>query len=344
MDVLNRRGFTTSMVSGVLPLMGGPPQESVPTLWDAGADLNRVPAQLSALEQRVGGAAVLELATTQLKMFQQLSRLSEQSGTRQGRELLSTIGWIGRITAWSAFDAGDPNLARVLFGEARAYALMSGDSLLVADLANLLSHQELYLRNPVGALEAVAAAHREASEELSNPRVRALFAIRAMQAHALLGDRSGVRLYEREARVSYEAVGKNREEHWWLGFLSPGEVSRQLGSAYLDLGDHAKAEKFLRGSAGVIRADFPRNDTYWRIRLAQALVLKGEYEEAASLAGDALRHYWLDGSRRIRYQVVRFARMLDPQRGGAAAKSFHEEIRDMHQGIAAELSSPSGSV
>lgn len=146
--------------------------------------------------------------------------------------------------------------------------------------------------------------------------------------------------HEREARANYEAAEKNGEEHWWLGFLSEGEMNRQLGSAYLDLGNYTKAERFLRESTGVVRADFPRNDTYWRIRLAQALALKGEYEEAVSLTGDALRHYWLDGSRRIRYQVVKFARILDPRRGGAAVRSFHEEIRETHREIASELSSP----
>ncbi|MFE9628967.1 hypothetical protein [Streptomyces sp. NPDC006527] len=338
MDV-NRRGFTAGMVGSVLPLAGGFPKESAPTLVDVGTDLKLVPSQLSALEQRVGGAAMLDMATTQLRMFQQLSRLSDQSGTPQGRELLSAIGWVGRIAAWSAFDSGDPNLARVLFGEARAYALMSGDSLLLADLANLLSHQELYLRNPAGALSVISGVHREAARELRHPKVRALFRIRAMQAYALLGDRNEVRAYEREAMASFDEAESGADELWWLGFLSRGEVSRQMGSAYLDLGDHQRAEPFLREATDVSRTDFTRNDTYWRIRLAQTLVLKGEHEEATAFVADALRHYWVDRSRRIHYQVVQFARMLDPRQGGAAARNFHDELRDSYGEIAAELSS-----
>lgn len=336
-EVLDRRAFTAGMIGGVMPLAAGRGREPLPSLLDIGADVRLVPAQLSALEQRVGGAAVLDLATTQLKMFQHLSRLTERSGTREGRELLSTIGWIGRIAAWSAFDSGDPNLARVLFGEARSYALMSGDSLLLADLANLLSHQELYLGNPSEALSVIATVHREATDELSHPKVRALFRIREMQARALLKDTAGVRECEREALSLFDMSERHPDELWWLGFLSRGETSRQLGSAYLDLGEPARAEQFLRESTNVSRADFTRNDTYWRIRLAQSLALLGENDEAAALAQDVLHHYWVDGSGRIRSQLLQFGRMLDPRRGGAAAREFHGLLREAQPAMAAEL-------
>jgi hypothetical protein len=99
--------------------------------------------QLYRRDESLGGGAILREA---LHHFTRARRMIDEADYTEsvGQKLLAVAGALGNTAGFSAFDQGDQQLARSLYGEAQLLAASSGDTALQARLWMNMSLQSTW--------------------------------------------------------------------------------------------------------------------------------------------------------------------------------------------------------
>jgi hypothetical protein len=118
---VDRRGFTGMaaglLASATIPLVQAPARVDAAQVRYLQATVE----QLRMQDQSRGGGAILRLSLHQFARARRMVNESDYTET-VGRQLLAAASALGIRAGWAAFDHGDQQLARFLYGEAQLLA------------------------------------------------------------------------------------------------------------------------------------------------------------------------------------------------------------------------------
>ncbi|WP_203989392.1 helix-turn-helix domain-containing protein [Sphaerisporangium rufum] len=284
--------------------------------------LDAVVRRLYADDQRMGGRLLLPLALHQVTRVRRM--LDEADYTEAiGRRLVSAAGALHLCAGWLAYDSGDHELARRLYGEAAMYAEQAGDDELRVNVASYRAMHAVRLARsrPGRAREALRAVliGREAARRWATPRVHAVLAVREATAHAVLGDRTACRAALAAAWREVER-GPHDDDPDWTAFITEPTLTYFEGLTTMTLGSPVRAADRFQRLLGE-PAIGPRNRTYYHACLATALLASGAKSEALTEGLALLPH--IGGSRRTLQELA-------PLRQAAGASSEFGHLYDRH--------------
>ncbi|RCG29620.1 XRE family transcriptional regulator [Sphaerisporangium album] len=281
---MNRRHFTGVLAGSLVAGMGWGPLH-VPDRVDIAhiKHLRATTQRLYADDQRIGGGLLLAPALHQVTRVRRMLDEADFSESI-GRRLLSTAGELCVCAGWLAYDSGDQNLARQLYGEAHMYAEYSGDEQLRVNVASYLAMQAIRQArtSPGRAREALHAvtAGKEAARTWATPRVYALLAVREATAHAVMGDEIACR---KAISTAWREIdrGAHQDDPDWAGFVTENTLIYFEGLTAMALAKPVIAADRFR----ILLAEpsiGERNRTYYRSCLANALLISGAKSDALS--------------------------------------------------------------
>jgi DNA-binding XRE family transcriptional regulator len=300
---MDRRQFT-GVLAGTLAAGMGWGSVSVPSRVDAAhvKHLKATIERLAAEDQRIGGGSLLAPAVHLLGRVRRM--LDESSYSEEiGRQLLSVAGNLSADAGWYAYDSGNQQVARHLYGEARVYADHSGDQQIYVDVASLQAMQSARLgrEDPGRAREALrfVATAKEAARHWATPRVYALLALRETSAYAVLADPVACRRSLATAWREFEH-GPREDDPVWTGFINEAELLSFEGRSAMAMGKPSAAVELYQRAVAAWNSD--RNRSYHRARLANALLASGARSEALAEGLDLLPN--VGGSRRTLQELA----------------------------------------
>ncbi|MEV6985602.1 helix-turn-helix transcriptional regulator [Sphaerisporangium sp. NPDC051017] len=317
---LDRRRFTAVLAGGFVAGMGWG-SETVPRKVGTAhiKHLNATVERLSDEDQRSGGALLVSPA---MHLLGRVRRMLDEAVYSEaiGRRLLSVTGRLSVNSGWFAYDSGNQELARHLYGEARIFADHAGDQELHVEVCSLLAMQSVRFgrKNPGRAREALrfVATAEDAARHWATPRMYALLALREASAHAVLGDAMSCRKAMATAWREFDR-GPREDDPTWIGFVSEAELLSFEGQAAMMLGRPAAAVDCYGRSVAAWTSD--RNRTYGRACLAGALLASGQRSEALAEGLNLLTN--VSGSRRTLEELA-------PLRDVAGDSSEFAELYD----------------
>jgi transcriptional regulator with XRE-family HTH domain len=235
-------------------------------------------------DQVVGGAA---LARGALRQFYRAQRMLGESdyGERTGQELMTAAGELAVCVGWLAYDGGNHNLARHLYGEAMTLADEADDESLAVQVREkmaLLAVQRARIEASGLARQALRLTGRagEVARRVPEPRVHSLLASREAIACAVLGDDRG---YRHAITRAWREVdrGSGPGDPVWLRFVSSSEIAVAEAKGQVYLGAPAAAVPLYEQSLADASLS-PRNRVNYRAQLAAALAAAGDKAAAVS--------------------------------------------------------------
>ena len=270
-----------------------------------------VVADLYELDDRYGGAAIGDVARRRLaRLTRQMDRAS--LGPAAETKVQSMIGTLSTCCAWLAFDSGDHRRARALDSDALCAAHLANDKGLQVEVLASMSMQARRNNKPG---EAINLAESALSITGSDPRIKALLAMRVASASAKRKDTGTFNKARRNAWDHMERARQVDQPGVWFRFVDEHELSGLEAMGLMELDRHAEAAELLRG-ATTNRA-LLRNGAYYSAVRARALVAAGAPDEAASVVNDMLPAFTEVTSARVFDELAKVRRGLEPYVGAA---------------------------
>jgi DNA-binding transcriptional regulator YiaG/tetratricopeptide (TPR) repeat protein len=263
-------------------------------------------AALSRLDDQVGGARVLPLATGSLELLTQLisqARYSDAHAT----ELRRTVAEVARLAGWVAFDAGHTDKANRYWRTAITAAREANDQDYGAyAMAFLAFHAIDTQRDPAAALKLLQAAEHQATR--SAP-LRIVLAQWSVQPYGLLGESREAQRSLTRADSLWERRNPEDDPPWlywmYLPSLSP-EVPRGIIP-----GNPRRAEAMFIDGLDALSDEYPRDRTLFCLGIAEArLAQNGRLDEAIDAARSAISLASSAPSPRVRERLRRLIRSL----------------------------------
>lgn len=320
---MDRREFTT--------LVGGLAASAVlPAPARAGRAhvryLQSILTRLRIQDRIVGGGALLPQA---LRHFARARRILDESDhtVAIGQELLVVTADLGTQSAWFAYDANNQTLARRLYREAALLADSADASEQRVRVYANMAQQSTHLARVTGrqgfareALRFISRAEDAARHEPS-PALHALISLRQALAHAQLGDDLGFRSAITTARRDLDR-GPHETDPTWTKFVSHSEITGYEAIARAQLGAPAQAARLYQAVLDDV-ARSPRDQAYYRARLAGALVQAGDPEQAICHGLTVLSDL---GTTLTSVRVLRELRLVREVNGAAGAADFTDRF------------------
>ncbi len=271
-----------------------------------------VVADLYALDDRYGGAAVADIAVRRLRrLTHQLDQISLTPSAET--RMQSVIGALATCCAWLAFDSGDERRAWKLDSEALCAAHLANDKKLQVQV---LAGMSTLAKRTGKVGEAVNLAESALSIlGGSDRRVQALLTMRVALGAA---KRNDTRAFQKARSTAWAHIDRARPvDHpaAWFRFFDEYELSSLEAMGLMDLGEHAEAAAMLARLAD--GQTFVRNGAYYSAVRAQALIAAGSPDEAAAVVGQALPVLTEVTSARTMRRLAGVRRGLTPYLGDA---------------------------
>ncbi|MEV6599669.1 transcriptional regulator [Actinoplanes sp. NPDC051346] len=203
-----------------------------------------------------------------------------------GIRLYALAAELSRMAGWASFDAGLHAAAQRYWISALHLAHAADDRLLGANILKSMSLQCYDFAMPAEALALAQSAY--AGSEDSQPRAKAMLALREARAHAALKDAKSCERLIREAEASFGSLRFPDDHPAWLTYFDQSEYYAQMGTCYLDLGDSRRADFYLQQSLSLAPDTKIRDRATYVIRRAAAQAASGEMDEAAHLIKEAV--------------------------------------------------------
>jgi DNA-binding transcriptional regulator YiaG/tetratricopeptide (TPR) repeat protein len=263
-------------------------------------------AALSRLDDLVGGARVLPLATANLELLTQLISQATYNDTH-ATELQRTIAEIARLAGWVAFDAGHTDKASLYWRTAITAAREASDRDYSAySMAFLAFHAIDRQRDPAAALRLLHAAEQEASRDAPLQIVLAQWAV---QPYGLLGEHREAQRSLTRADSLWERRNPENDPPWlywmYLPSLTP-EVPRGIIP-----GNPRRAEAMFMDGLNALSDEYPRDRTLFCLGLAEArLSQHGRLDEAIAATRTAINLVSAAPSPRVHERLRRLIHSL----------------------------------
>lgn len=288
-------------------------------------ELDNMNASLRRLDDGGGGDALLTMVRAHLR--QVVGLIDHGSYTDLiGRRLFGNAGELLRLAGWLAFDAGQhPRAQRFWLGALRA-AHTAGDRALAANTLGFMSCQAKDIRQPREAVtlaESARLGYRGAS-----PRVSAILALRAAEAHATSGSTTACRRAIDDAFAHLDSPTTTAPD--WSYWLNPGHAHGQAGFCYLRLGDYSSARRHFRHALRLQDPSASREGALRYTLLATTYVHQPDpdLDRALALAGQAVEILADDvSSNRCIGHLQTLLHDLAPYNRQPAVRQLGEQVR-----------------
>lgn len=301
-------------------------------------ELDTMNASLRRLDDGGGGAALLTMVRAHLHQVVGLIEHSRYTET-VARRLYSNAGELLRLAGWLAFDAGQQSRAqRLWFGALRA-AHTAGDHALAANALGFMSCQAKDIRQPGEAVTLAEAARR--GYRGASPRVSAILALRAAEAHAADGSMTVCRRAIDDAFAHLNSPITAAPD--WSYWLDLGHAHGQAGFCYLKLGHHASARRHFRQALSLQDPSAAREGALRCTLLATTYVRQKDQDldQALALAGQAVDVLADDiSSNRCVGHLNTLLRDLAPYHRRSGVRDLAERVRSLQRASASEAEAP----
>ncbi|WP_445401917.1 hypothetical protein ACSMX9_10795 [Streptomyces sp. LE64] len=236
-------------------------------------------ADLYSVDHSSGGTSAKDRA---LRIGNAVTRMLNQGvyTGRVGRELQTVLCEVTCHRAWFGYDGGPSDEARNTCMEALTTAQLVGDPLLQVRALNTLSLLSVDTARIWEASSAIEHASSLAQQVAAGPTVRLVISLR--EAKVATGAADFTRASRALNRaISYQAhVDSDSDAPNWARFAGPVEVDYAMAAYHTKAGKLTRAVPFLRSAVAGLGGGYRRNTAWYRARLAQALLITGEVEEA----------------------------------------------------------------
>jgi tetratricopeptide (TPR) repeat protein len=244
-----------------------------------------ITARLRLMDDRLGGGAVLDLVSAQIRHVLNLLKnfsYRESVGTR----LHAAASELLRLAGWLSFDAGQHAQAQRYWLAALRTAHAAGDRAVGANTLGFMSCQAKDLGLHSEAIKLAEAAQH--GYPGSSPRVATILGLRTAQAYAQAGDAAACRAAIDSAYGAIRDTGSSGPDPDWSYWMDEAQVNEQIGYCYGRLEDWDSSETHLRTSIRLQVNPATREGALRQALLALTYARQGEPEEACRVANLAL--------------------------------------------------------
>lgn len=202
-----------------------------------------------------------------------------------GAALLSATAELTHLAGWMAHDVGRHGLAQRYLIQALQLTQSAGDEALGAEVLAGMSQLAVYLgHGNEGAGLARSANH--AAQRAGIAALAAEAAVMEAHAEAVTGNERACSQALNLAERTLDRADRSSDPQW-ISYFDEAYLSAKFGHAFKALGRHHHAERFARRSL-VMNNSYVRGRAFNLALLGAALAGKGEIEEAAEAAAEAL--------------------------------------------------------
>lgn len=234
-------------------------------------DTNR---HLVALDNAYGG----ELVTIACRAFRNASAglASGRCPPAVERDLRATVGEMGEIAAWIAYDADRQDLSRRLIHESMMFSRLAGDHSMELLQFSHLSMQGVYLHR---SREALSLADFVIDDKRLSGRTSTLFQMRRARALAQLDERRDAlkALGAAHARLG-DGVGDSDPP--WAWWIDDHELAYHEAVCHADLGSWDRAVEVIGRAVEKYAISRTRTSYVYRAQQLDILVRAGAWREA----------------------------------------------------------------
>jgi transcriptional regulator with XRE-family HTH domain len=302
------------------------------------ARLEKITAELRAVDYAQGGGACRDAALAQVAWAQQLLRAPGTEGVE--RALHGAVGDLHLLAGWTSFDIGLVGPARRHFTRALEHARYVDEPSLVAKALYCLARVHIHHDWGAQAVRLLQLA-QVAAQQSGYGRAAALVHANLGWAQSLVGD---VRQALGETSRARDEYGRSEDEPVpaWLRHFDSAEVQALRGATLTYLPDQTPAQRaeaierlFL--STALRELPMVRSRAFELTMLSWMLVENGDADEATRIG-----HQAVDLAEQVRSQRVidRFA----PLRAALQRRPEHDDLRELDARIGRVPSSTDGGV
>lgn len=283
--------------------------------------------QLDKLEDRYGGAGSYELTVQAVKKLRQV-REDGVASEATGRDIDRLIAESYYHAGWCAYDLDKHDPARALWMEGlHAADIADDDPVRVMIYATLAMQADDLGRGR----EAVTLAHRAqrcAAGLPASRRLRSLLLAREAEGLATTGDLKLA--WKTYAKVEDLAADEPADDDGqWMKFWGPGDLAAHRFGSARRANDLVAYEAAARDAVAAVDGDqFPRNAMSYQAALSDALVRRGQLDEALPLLVRAVVSSTTIGSARIRRRLNGTANRLEAHRDTPTVAGTLDWVRE----------------
>ncbi|MET9403996.1 sporulation protein [Kitasatospora sp. NPDC002965] len=219
-------------------------------LWKASEEARR-------WDSKFGGGNTKAPAVARLLRERAVPLLQGSFTEQLGRELLTAVSELARVSAWSSFDMGDHGAAQRDFVQSLRLARAAGDQEAGAYTLATMSLQAMLRGYPQEAIDMAQGAYDRARHAAA-PRVLAFIKLAEARAHGRAGDSraAGRTLAECEGLLDSIRPGIRDPAH--LAYLTHQRISADAAEIHKDLGRPEAALRWGQQAGPMSESDFAR--------------------------------------------------------------------------------------
>jgi hypothetical protein len=279
---VDRRQFGTAMAAAGMALAL---PVKVTGVRIGAADVERLREaywQLWHADEAHGGGAVYTAVMRQLDQVQAI-RDQASYGPTVGRDLQVVAGMLQEHAAYTAYDAGEHELARTHFHEALTTARLADEDPLAVYTMVEMAIPAARLGNGREVVELLQAAQR-LSRGFASPRMAAVLASREAEGHALRSDAAAAQAAL--VRAEQELADAGDDSGHWCQFFTPEMLAVSAARTWLALNAPVAAERAAQESVGL---GLPRRSRALNSAIhARTLAACGQLDQAAAVTVQAV--------------------------------------------------------
>lgn len=269
--------------------------------------------RLYRLDAELGGDELCSVVASQARVAADLCRETPHKPGVEHRLITAAAG-LTQLAGWLAIDSNQHAQASQYLTSTIYAAREIEDLGLAGHAVGYMSLHAFYRDHPREALALAETAGDLAQSPPAGPRTRATLHNRAARAHARLGNTFACRHQLDLAAATSIAEQDRDNEPQWIAYVDEVELAAQRGACFLDLNDPERAIDALTEAIRLLLAAAPgrsRDLAHYRIRLAKAYLLRGDYEQVAAVARQARTDATQVGSARINQRFAELVEQLD---------------------------------
>ncbi|BCJ31927.1 helix-turn-helix domain-containing protein [Actinocatenispora sera] len=283
---------------------------------DDAAKLRSLATEIVQLDTTHGGDVLREAAVRAAAQADTMLQHGHYPD-RVGREIQATLTELSELAGWVQYDAGQQQQARYWYQQALTHAQLIEDPRREVVVLSSLSMQATFLGR---TREAVQFAQRgqKLAAGWAPPRVQALMLLREAAGWAKTGDHHEVERLLTRARTVYHPA-RHDDDPPWVWFLDEAEVASIEATCVADSGDHTRAETRFRAALALQRGLFPRNEVFFRVRLAEEMHAQHNTRDACTQLAELIPHLTVLSSSRLRRRAVQLIHAVHDQHTTSSA-------------------------
>ncbi|MFJ6657631.1 sporulation protein [Streptomyces sp. NPDC091377] len=282
-------------------------------------------------DSRFGGATWKSQSLTAYLYERVTPLLGGRYTERDGRELFSVTAEMARLAGWTAFDAGQHQVAQRHFIQALRLAKAGSDVHLGSYVLSTMAMQALMRGFVSQAIDMAQGAYERVPT--ADPRVLGFAKLIEARAHARQRDaRSAAACLSLAERLQERGTAEGAGERTWIEFFSRQRIVTDATEIFRDLG--SPRATFDWHALGAMPGDAYARSRGIRLSvLATAHAQAGELDHSLRLGGESLRLFSrLQSVRGLDYLKI-YTDSLAPWRREPTVTAYVHEVR----GLAREL-------